>query len=213
MKIFSLPQIGKRGESVIEVIIAAVVLTMTATAAAVLLSSAFASNALTRDRMRAVNLAKEGLEAVRNIRDTNILRSGAFKDYCWNFQESESAEPDANVCNDKVTSDRLIKAGKKNLKLTADYKWYLSDQGNVADPFSTDFFVSPLRTDLPDDDPVDFYRVLEISYFTLDPDSGLPNKKSSPEQATIMEVKSSVFWRFKGQENSVTLRNFLSRYH
>lgn len=214
MQFFPAFKIGKRGESIIEVIIAAVVLTMTATAAAVLLSSAFASNALTRDRMRAINLAKEGLEAVRNIRDTNVLRSGAFQDYCWNFQEKNTVETDANVCNDSVAPDKLIEQGKKSLTLTGDYKWYLVDQGEEETPFSTDFLVSPLNAGPTDPDPVDFYRTINIAYFTVDSnDSNRFRPETSAEKATVMQVKSTVFWRFKGQENSVTLKSFLSRYH
>lgn len=205
--------LNKKGESIIEVMIAAVVITLTATAAAVLLSSAFASNALTRDRMRAINLAKEGLEAVRNIRDTNILRSGAFKDSCWNFLEILNED---NTCNDKIiqaTPFRLIQEGRKQLILTDDYKWYLLDKGNVTGNYHDDFKVVPLDLGAGANDPTVFYRVIDIKYFELNSTTGNPSTISGPEDATIMSVTSTVYWKFKGQENKVVLKTMLSKYN
>lgn len=209
---FKIFKINKRGESIIEVIIAAVVLILTSSAAAVLLSSAFESNALTRDRMRAINLAREGLEAVRNIRDTNILRSGTFKNSCWNFREEINGN---NTCNDLVvqsTPSRLIQPGKKQLVLSDYYKWYLVDKSSVASNFDQVFKVLPLNSSQNIADPTDFYRTIEISYFEID-SNGKTDKSSDHVAGTLMEVKSSVFWRYQGKENRVILKTILSRYN
>ena len=58
----------------VEVLIALTVLIIGAMGSLRLLGVAGVNNQLTKERVLATNLAREGIEAVRNIRDTNWLR-------------------------------------------------------------------------------------------------------------------------------------------
>jgi prepilin-type N-terminal cleavage/methylation domain-containing protein len=68
----------KKGFSLIEVIVAMSVITMVVFAATTLLVSIIRSNSSNINRMIAYGLAQEGLEAVRNIRDSDWLLGATF---------------------------------------------------------------------------------------------------------------------------------------
>lgn len=72
-----------RGETIIEVLIAVVISTMVLTAVFVLLNRAIDTNVNVRDRVIALNIAREGIEAVRNIRDTNWLKYAGDRRGKW----------------------------------------------------------------------------------------------------------------------------------
>jgi type II secretory pathway pseudopilin PulG len=63
----------KKAETLVEILIALFVISITTGAASVMIVSSLRSNAEQKDEIIAINLAREGLEAVQNIRDTNWL--------------------------------------------------------------------------------------------------------------------------------------------
>jgi len=182
------------------VIIASVVLMMTSTSAVVILTTASDSNNLNRDRMRAGNLLREAIEATHNIKDTNILRSGAYGQFCWNFLES-STNKDCNDTTEKnvtnfITDGRYVLTRDMN-----SYKWYLNKKSS-SENFSSDYKVA-LETQVKD--PTDFYRVIEISYIKQD----LTDAKKIPTVSTyksgnLMIAKASVYWKYKGNIHNQT---------
>jgi len=108
----------RSAESIIEVIMAIFVVATGSAAATSLVVSAMQSNGLSRDNLIALNLAVEGIEGMRNIRDSNWLKFGFNKELCWNMQ------PGKVECNDV---DK-IKDGNYTLFLdTATMSWNLSD--------------------------------------------------------------------------------------
>ncbi|MBU2523634.1 hypothetical protein KKG71_00375 [Patescibacteria group bacterium] len=190
-----------RAESLIEVIVASLVLIITSTAAVTMLTTASDSNNLNRDRMRAMNLAREGIEAVHNIKDTNMLRSGAYGESCWNFLEYTGN----TNCDDTTTKTdtTFIKGGKYILDRQLDtYKWYLKSKSST-DNFSSEYKVAQVLTT----DPTDFYRVIDIQYM----DSNLSATGITYKDGTVMYVKSTVFWKYKSQDHSTTASTYLTR--
>ncbi len=73
----------KKGESIIEVLIAIVILTIVMTAAFKTLTTVTSSNINVKNRIMALNIAREGIEAVRNIRDTNWIKYSGDLDTKW----------------------------------------------------------------------------------------------------------------------------------
>lgn len=71
-------------ESLIETIISITVIVIGTAAALSMLNSTLAGNELVGQKEIAINLALEGLEALKNIRDTNYLRYPDDADTCWN---------------------------------------------------------------------------------------------------------------------------------
>ncbi len=80
MKLFR----NNRGETIAETIIALSILAVGITIASSISASSLRNISSSKNRVIAVNIAREGIEAVRNIRDTNWLKYGNKKRQCWN---------------------------------------------------------------------------------------------------------------------------------
>lgn len=81
----------KSAETIVEVIIAIFVVALGSASATTLVVDALRSNGLSRDNLIAMNLAVEGVEAVRNIRDSNWLKFNYDRAHCWNMKPGETA--------------------------------------------------------------------------------------------------------------------------
>lgn len=73
-----------RGETLIEVLVALIAVTISGAAAASLLISSLDLTAFSKDYLVAQNLSAEAVESVRNILDTNELLYPADEADCWN---------------------------------------------------------------------------------------------------------------------------------
>jgi hypothetical protein len=80
----------RRAESLIESMIAITVITLSTTAALVLMQTAIVGNRVIAEKVVALNLALEGVEAVKNIRDTNYLNFASNPEDCWNAIDATS---------------------------------------------------------------------------------------------------------------------------
>lgn len=79
-----------RGESLVEVVAALAIVSIVLIGAYSALSNAMRSNVSTSNRIVALNLAREGLEGVRNVRDTNwLVYFGSRRDN-WDCYEALS---------------------------------------------------------------------------------------------------------------------------
>jgi hypothetical protein len=72
-----------RAESIMETIISITVLTLGVAASLTILRTSLLSNSIIGEKIVALNLAIEGIEALKNIRDTNYLRYASDPDSCW----------------------------------------------------------------------------------------------------------------------------------
>jgi len=76
----------RRAESLVEVIISIFIVAMGSGVATSLIISALQSNSFSRDNLIATNLAVEGIEAMRAIRDANWLKFSSDKEKCWDMR-------------------------------------------------------------------------------------------------------------------------------
>lgn len=74
---------NSRGNSIIEVIVVMLVLTTGLTGAYTILSSGKTLALTTENRIKAVNIAREGIEAVENIRNTNWIKFSSDYNACY----------------------------------------------------------------------------------------------------------------------------------
>jgi type II secretory pathway pseudopilin PulG len=74
-----------RGSFLADVMVSMGILSLSITGSIGLISQSIQTNAINKNKVIAVNLAREGIEGVRLIRDTNWLRYGTQKRVCWNF--------------------------------------------------------------------------------------------------------------------------------
>ncbi len=113
---------SKRAETILEVIAAIFVIAVGSASATSLVVSSLRSNGLSRDNLIAMNLAVEGVEAMRNIRDSNWLRFAYDKDNCWNMKA------DKTVCQD---SDLIPQSNFSPVLDTTTMKWSLGIVGGA----------------------------------------------------------------------------------
>ncbi len=83
----------KKGESIVEVLVAIVILTVVMTAAFKVLINTTKSNVDVKNRIIALNVAREGIESVRNIRDTNWFKYAGDRETKWLCHDT-IADPD-----------------------------------------------------------------------------------------------------------------------
>lgn len=83
-----------------ETVIALSILAIGVTLSSTLMATSLRNISTSKERVMAVNMAREGIEAVRNIRDTNWLKfSGSIRD-CWNqLPQSLDGGTCAEICN------------------------------------------------------------------------------------------------------------------
>lgn len=94
-----------KSEALIETIIAVTIIAIATMAAMTVLRTSLKGNEVIGEKIVALNLALEGVEAVRNIRDTNYLRFAADPANCWtNISATIASDCDtANSIQDGTT--------------------------------------------------------------------------------------------------------------
>lgn len=120
---------SKRAETLLEVMVALVVLTLGSISATTLVLAAINANIYNKDALMALNLAQEGIEYMRNLRDTNWIKFSANRQGCWNVQPdqpcqdlpSTKIQPADITVNDGYTlGDRLSLTGTSTKLNLAD---------------------------------------------------------------------------------------------
>lgn len=209
----------RAGETLVEVITAIFVVAIGSGSAAVLLTNAIQANSFSRDNLIALNLAVEGAEAIRNVRDTNWLKFGYDKSNCWNLLPTDAVGP---LCTEPANK---IVEGNYVLNLDpGSYRWEmkLAEDGKVLNLESQDLddelfrlgivgvsgsdtrlyiaypFIesSLLAADYTNEGETKFYRMVRINYEGLD----------------VMNVISIVQWRAQGRMHEVVIPTKLANY-
>ena len=121
---------SRKGETLVEVLVAVFLLVVGALGAVQLLGNATVNNQLAKERVIATNLAREGLEAVRSIRDTNWLRFAGERRTCWNNLVVNSCTDNDS---DGVTDDPIKHEQNYIASFDIDdYRWELEQaSGNL----------------------------------------------------------------------------------
>ena len=83
-----------------------VIILLAITTAFKTLTLSFLQNNLTGDRIQAINLAREGMEAVRYIRDYNWLYYGNDRRICWNHLEDNDNNGILNDGGDSACTEK-----------------------------------------------------------------------------------------------------------
>lgn len=207
---------SNRGETLIEVIIALTVLIMGTVGSLHLLGVAGKNNQITKEKVLATDLAREGIEAVRSIRDTNWLRFAGERRVCWN-------NLDSNACND-VNNDGVADTPIENNRAyiakldLGNFRWQLSDGGisdrlNLGDGEIANDAVYRLKLNPVtglyshtggDDSP--YYREIYTEYLEAN------QSAASASGANILRVTARVQWLDRGQLGEITLTAIITDY-
>lgn len=105
------PRRVQRGDTILEVVIATSILSAVMVATFAILQRAVDTNLNVKNRVIALNIAREGMEAVRNIRDTNWLKYSGDRRKKWLCFDQDS---DKNACEGNPTAIKFINGNNPN---------------------------------------------------------------------------------------------------
>lgn len=227
----------KSGESLVEVIVAIFVVSIGSSVATTLIVSALQANTFSRDSLIALNLATEGLEAMRNIRDSNWLRFSYDKANCWNISPTAT---DCTLNQNGVGNNNPMLPGFYTIDLQPNnFTYHLTqvmsgfpldlthpiansapyqlsavdldaarDTDNDLNPSNDhDFFASNVVND-----PSSHYLDLGLTPFYRMIEISYPNGPANDPTDQSLTVTSTVQWQAQGVPHSVVLQTILSNY-
>lgn len=212
--------IKNRGETIVEVLIAVVISTMVLTATFALLNQSISTNVNVRNRVIALNIAREGVEAVRNIRDTNWLKYSGDRRGKWLCHDAVGANscPGATVVQlgdrqYRVDYDQtnqryyLIEGGEQaplDLELVTDFSEYQLHYDEVADRYTHTANVNTR--------PTRFYRQIQLEVH--DGDNTLPGGCLNAQcRERKLEIISMVQWKEEGGVRGSALEHHLYDFY
>lgn len=108
---------NKKGNSIIEVVIVIVILTIWIVWTYEIINSGQKLATTTENRIKAVNIAREWIEAVTNIRDTNWIKFSSDYINCWNTADYNPSCIWTSISTPTLTWNILYQNGSL---------WYLS---------------------------------------------------------------------------------------
>ncbi|MDD2892149.1 MAG: prepilin-type N-terminal cleavage/methylation domain-containing protein [Candidatus Gracilibacteria bacterium] len=110
---------NKQGNSIIEVMVVIVILTVGIIGTYGILNGGQKLSTTGENRVKAINIAREGMEAVENIRDTNWIKFSGDYTNCW---KSKDYNP---LCIGNLTTDYIFSPGSYVLVQSGMF-WTLS---------------------------------------------------------------------------------------
>ncbi len=191
-----------RGESLIESLIAIAIIVTSLAGIMALFSDNMKTNQSTKNRIVAINLAREGIEAVRYIRDSNWLIYSNNRRVCWNFNPT-LVNPVCDTETNGMTDSPLL--GNYNAVMDpVDFSWTLVRDTDSIDPDDNQLYLKDGFYQHDDTGTFTPYlRQIQISYV----EAG-----NTKETNNRMRVKSIVQWDDnKKIELETVLTDFLER--
>ena len=171
----------KKGESLIEVIIAISIVAMGSAVATSLIVNALQSNQFSRDNLIALNLAVEGIEAVRSVRDANWVKFSYDKEKCWNMR------PEVGDC---LAAPKPIAEGKYTVDLDLkanNYGWVLPNL--------------PIGTALDLDLPLNNSAPYHLFYYDIDGAKNSDGKGNNTDDHDLLATNVNTPWVIKSGES------------
>lgn len=188
------------GQTLIETIVAIFILTMAITSGLAVTIYVLSNSGVSLNQVVATNLAREGVEMVRNMRDTNWLESDAYAatdpSYALSTCNDASVSSSDFTCYPKAWDGvsafgyhgyNLTQAGNYSLTRNSNGTWSLNQSpSSYALYLQSDGSYGPTGSGNPQ-----YYRKISISHVT---DSGTFGSGSNSE----IVVTSTVGWSGKG---------------
>lgn len=169
-------------ETLIEILIAVSVLMIALAPAGALYVNSIKDTAMNRDFLVAETLAEEGIELVKNIRDTNALRFSSKAKECWNAK----LEADINNCGTEKIGEGFYRISMDLLSANFPVKLESQsagfDSSAPQDGYKLKLDTSGLYDYGLSGSETNFFREINIQYPASAPDN-------------IMFVSSRVFFK------------------
>ncbi|MBT5016037.1 hypothetical protein HN748_04415 [Candidatus Peregrinibacteria bacterium] len=196
-------------ETLAEVLIALIVISVGAGGALTLVVTSMRANQEAEERLVGYNLAREGVEAMRTIRDTNWLRFPSDRENCWDVEPGVTDPGDCSTWTKigDVTSYIVYQEADPDDQYSL-LTWKLEDATTLVDEYQiiyayhvrygtiyTHEFGCPSGGDICDEATI-YSRLVTIPYV----------------DANSIEVNSTVTWESRGQSKSITFSDLLTNY-
>jgi type II secretory pathway pseudopilin PulG len=133
----------QKGSIMMQVLVSILILSMGLAGSLSVIVSAIESNTKNEQRMIAMNLAQEGIEAMRSIRDTNWLTYSSNLRECWNFWEDTNEDGVITGLDTFCTPNSF---GQN------DHPWSSSLNGKILERYIVDFDHTNFRWKLISED-------------------------------------------------------------
>ena len=164
------------GETILEVLVAVFILSSVMIATFAVLGQAIKTNVDVRNRIIALNIAREGIEGVRNIRDTNWLKYSGDRRRKWLCLDSAST-PD--MCYPSNPNQQIFEVA------TPDYRLEFFDNGSLRRYFLESITTGALDLSATvNNAPYKLYQIPEgedgEKHYTHDPNNGGTNYEVTP---------------------------------
>ncbi|MCC6643506.1 hypothetical protein IT411_02045 [Candidatus Peregrinibacteria bacterium] len=227
-----------KAETILEVIIALVVITIGSATATSLILSAIKANIFNKDLLTALNMAQEGIEFMRNTRDTNWIKFSSDTQGCWHMRPEAVACSTGNVIstNDGGTGSGYALGGTLSNKVTSVLE--LNDGiGGTESSYRLSYWDADPTADSDDDGTnnndldlvgsnapsgsaiivkdTHYYRAIYVDYKKIANTSPWAlSDPAAPEESNgdLMQVTSVVQWMDGPTRHQVSLSSSLTRY-
>lgn len=187
---------NKRGNSIIEVMVVIIILTTGIIGAYGILNSGQELSITSENRIKAINIAREGMEAVENIRDTNWIKFSSDYTNCWRVKDYDVGCIGNAGKNFATGSYVLVQSGTLwFLSGATTFPVYIDARGLTSSSGSVAMCSSTKTTDCK----TIFDREIQISY---------------PSDADHMKVNSIVTWidSTKAEKHTINLETILTNW-
>lgn len=116
---------NKKGETIAETIVALAILAIGITLGTSIVSNGTRNIGIAKNRIVAINIAREGLEAVRNLRDTNWLKFSNHLRLCWNHQAGANGTG-GDLADDSCDGTDPILPGEYVIYKNDEFGWKIA---------------------------------------------------------------------------------------
>ncbi len=198
-----IPAHDQRGNTIIEVIVGFFVITVGLLGALSLATSNLRTQGVTMSRLVAVNLAREGVETARNIRDSNWL---AQRPWNTGLVDGDGATRCAVIQSPRVSAFDFIPCPNTSDGnfFTESYRLYRS-----TDATTNDEYIQQGDSDAPTGVSTTFYRKVQIDPICLDAAEKEVLEGCTNDTTRAYRVSSDVSWQQGGKNYSAHLRENL----
>ncbi|HPU94791.1 MAG TPA: hypothetical protein PK398_01290 [Candidatus Gracilibacteria bacterium] len=187
-------KLNKKGETLIEVITALTSLVLAGVAAVTVIISMMQSNAISKEYLIAQNLAREGIEGVITIRNTNWLRFPSTKSTDW---LCVSANSNPVSCTETVARTNHYRLNYKNNEFILENEASTPIAPETGNAFQLNLTSTSLYTHESGENS-GFYRMI-----TFEQIDGSPDK---------YKVTATVQWMNRSKVNEYKLSSIITNY-
>ena len=206
------------GQGLIEMIVALGIIIVGVIGSLSLSVVALSSSRESETRVIAANLAREGIEVARNIRDSNWLAGCPDEEveaelYNWDSEPAGCYQWDTGLKGETLTPNTAIATFDPN-----NGKWSLNFEAVDIDDEITQFFIIDgvyIQTTAPPEGlaGVSFYRLITLKNICLDDDGVEIIKEEDCQEATEtkigIEVSSHIRWSEHSRVHNLTAQDRL----